>query len=226
MVGFLFLMLRQGASVVYADPNGSRPEWRAIVYSHRLVPVAYRISGFGYSLAGATIIYQCEKLRAYDEGFLWSVLGACLVLQGPVSYMSDVWSWGRHDMWSTIWTRLDPLMASTLFVICTAVIGYRAALGLFAVPISTISIWNAGSVIALVSKAMAARCSRRFVPECDEPGCVSPISAAQCEEILAWHTMWHSLPVVATFCVLDLALGWTFQLADATLALPAAAVHT
>lgn len=161
-------------------------------------PVADRISPFGYSLAGTLLIVHAECMRGYDAGCWWALMGFALVVQGVVSYASDVAGWGHHDCLAR---RIDPMMASVLFVFFGPVLGARSALGLFAIPASTIGIWLVGCVLALGCRCMGARASRR-----GRGGALD----ASCSEIMGWHVGWHALPLVACFCVLDLVHVWTF----------------
>ena len=178
--------------VFHGEPTADRPEWRPIVFSATPLAIAYRYSAFGYSLAGAMCVLYDIRLRKYDAGFWWTTLGTALIAQGIVAYMSDTISWGRHD---SMWRTIDPKMASILFILFGPGLGARAALGLFTVPFSTISIWLGACVLALFCKAMGSRASYK------ETCC--------CEELMLWHTGWHSLPFAAAFCILDLALGIT-----------------
>ena len=177
---------------LHGVPTADKLEWRPIVLGSTTLAIAYRYSAFGYSLAGAMCMVYDSSLRTYDAGFWWSTLGAALIVQGFVAYMSDVVSWGYSD---TIWRWVDPKMASILFVFFGPGLAMRGALGLFAVPSSTISIWLVACIVALFCKTMGARATYR--------------ESCRCEELMLWHTGWHSLPFVAAFCVLDLAFGIT-----------------
>ena len=185
--------------VFHGEPTADKIEWRSIVYSSTPLAILYRYSAFGYSVAGAMCVLYDSELRRYDAGVWWSTLGSALVVQGIVAYMSDVVSWGRHH---SVWRAVDPKMASILFVVFGPGLGTRAALGLFVVPPTTISIWLGACVLALICKSMGARAS--YKPTC----C--------CEELMLWHTGWHLLPLVAAFCVLDLAKGITHATGSAS----------
>lgn len=171
-------------------------EWRPYVFSSRPIAVVYRLSPLGYSVAGMLCVLYADRLRRYDTGFWWCVLGLALVAQGVVAYCSDVISWGQHH---SVWRVIDPKMASLLFCFFGPGLGTRAALGLFVVPETTIGIWLGACVLACFCKSMGAQASYR--PTC----CV--------EEMLLWHIGWHMLPLVAAFCILDLSYGWTHTLA-------------
>eukprot|EP01052_Picozoa_sp_SAG31_P035360 SAG31_NODE_4256_length_3414_cov_2.193665_3_plen_200_part_00 len=94
------LLLHSGSFSGGADAD--RPEWRPIVYSWSPLPVLYRVSPFFYSVSGAAMIYEQETLSVCDPWFPWASFGAALMVQGPVSYMADVWAWGRPSIWKTI----------------------------------------------------------------------------------------------------------------------------
>jgi predicted membrane channel-forming protein YqfA (hemolysin III family) len=179
-------------SPFHGNPTADRLEWRPIVYSSKPLAVIYRLSAFFYCIAGGLCMLYAERLRRYDNGFWWCGLGSLLVVQGVIAYMSDVVSWGRHH---SVWRSIDPIMASMLFVAFGPGICTRAALGLFVLPASTLSIWSIGCVLALFCKSMGAQASHRAT--C----CV--------DEMMLWHTGWHLLPLVAAFCILDLAFGLT-----------------
>ena len=187
------IMLAEVAGFFHGDPHADRPEWRHIVHGSSAIAVAYRVSSFGYSIAGVLLMMYAERLQRFDAGFWWYALGMALFAQGVISYMSDVYSWGRQH---SIWRAIDPKMASILFIFFGPCLGSRAALGYFQVPPSTIAIWLLSCVGALVCKAMGARASRS--------------KGSSCEELMLWHTGWHVLPFVAAFCILDLAFVWTF----------------
>ena len=178
--------------LVRSDPSADRPEWRPYVFSRHPLAVAYRYSAGGYSFAGLLLLLFADRMRSYDAGVWWCALGMALVVQGAVAYLGDVQSWGRPS----VWKQLDPLLASTLFLAFGPWLGARSLLGHFVVPRSTLSLWLAGCALALFAKAKAAQASRRAAP--------------RLEEMLAWHTLWHALPFLAVFCILDLAFMLTF----------------
>ena len=76
--------------------DADKMEWRPYVFSSRPIAVVYRLSPLGYSVAGMLCVLYADRLRRYDTGFWWCVLGLALVAQGDVAYCSDVISWGQH----------------------------------------------------------------------------------------------------------------------------------
>jgi hypothetical protein len=191
MPPFFLTRAIESATTVFLSPAGAdRAEWRPVIFSNRPLPIFYRASSWGYSVVGALLIIFAEQMRACDEGFWWRTVGAGLLVQGFLSYQSDVAMWGRHDAEARIWKLIDPLLASTLTVMVGPVICSRMALGVFTLPEELKHTWTLGVVMAIASKLMGARAAR------------SP--DVECETILLWHCGWHALPLVAVYCILGI----------------------
>ena len=140
-----------------AGDGADKPEWRHKVFACRPLPIAYRLSSFGYSVIGVMLILYEDAMRRCDKGFWWCAVGAALCVQGPVSYMGDVVCWGRQDRAARTWKALDPVLASTLTVVVGPIICYRMAQGVFSLPASIARTWTTGVVLAVTAKAMGAR---------------------------------------------------------------------
>ena len=65
--------------------------------------VSYQASCFLYSVAGITMLTVAyDALCLHSPDYYWRVLGLLLLLQGPVSYLGDVVSWGVESAYKTL----------------------------------------------------------------------------------------------------------------------------
>lgn len=179
-----------GVSMFLSPEGADKPEWRPIVFSNRTIPLIYRISSWGFSGVGALILMFINALRMCDSGFWWRTVGTGLSVQGGLSYMADVYTWGRRDRVSRMWKSLDTLSAGALTCICGPVVCCRMSLGLFGVDADITYYWIICVVFALTSKVMGARAARN--------------KNTSCECVLLWHCGWHALPWFGMLCVVGM----------------------
>lgn len=186
----MLVSLLQAISSTFVAPSDcDRPEWRSEVYSSTPLALWYRISPWGYSIVGVLLIVFSDDMSFCDSGLWWRAIGIGLCVQGLLSYLSDVWSWGRRDRAAGLAKALDPVLASTLFAIVGPLICYRMAVGLFSLPSVVSRTWMTGCVLAVASKVMGAQEMQKR----------NPIVT----HYLAWHGCgWHGLPVVAMYCIM------------------------
>lgn len=177
-----------GASIFFSPEGADKHEWRAIVFSYRPIPVIYRFSSWGFSVVGALILtFQKAMTEMCDAGFWWRTVGLGLCQQGVLSYMADVYTWGRRDLQAWLWKSLDSIFAAALTIFVGPVICYRMWLGSFVMDGDLQSAWVVGVMLALASKIMGARAARD--------------KDASCERVLLWHCGWHVLPFLGVFVV-------------------------
>ena len=176
------------AASLFLSPDGTdRAEWRSIVFSATPLPLAYRMSPWGYSMVGILLILYSDAMRACDAGFYWRTVGACLCVQGLFSYMSDVASFGRSDPTARFWKLIDPMLASTLTMAVGPILCTRMALGFFVMPEYILRTWTLGVSLTIGCKSMGARAARS--------------KDVTCQQILLWHCGWHAMPLVAMVCI-------------------------
>jgi hypothetical protein len=145
------------ANIFIAKDGADKYEWRPIVFSYRPIPLLYRLSSWGFTLVGVLILMFRAAMSRCDSGFWWRTVGSGLSLQGGMSYMADVYTWGRRDLLAQIWKWGDLLLACTLTSFCGPVMCYRMLLGSFVVDADLVSVWNLAVMLALASKIMGAR---------------------------------------------------------------------
>ena len=115
-------------------------------------------------------------------------MGASVALNGPLSYMGDVVTWGRPSRWKTA----DRVLATTNTLVTSSLI--PGALGLMHFPLASVVVLAVGIVAALL-------CKRRAT--------LAISAATNCREYLIFHSLWHLiLPAAAT--IAQLLLEWNF----------------
>lgn len=165
-----------------------RPDARNVVlHGSSFVARAYRASPWGYSGTGALTAFFADRLATYDGDFYWRTLGCFLMLQGFLSYMADVYAFGKP---ASPWHARDKYMATALTLVVGPLLGGRMLAGHCAVPAATGYLWVVSVVLALCCKCLGAYCSRHV---------------RRIEPFLAFHTGWHLLPFVSCGVVVDLA---------------------
>lgn len=176
--------------------RGTLPsEWRESVVTSRW----YTLSCFSYSFAGAVLLFVClfSPSRASRLPSLWSgdnhvvyrLLSLLLLLNGVLSYMADVETWGRKS----VWKELD-VACSTTNLLLQVAIGMRFAheqtskRGFQRGNESRILLLHvAGIVLSLVAKRRSVLCAQQ----------------GDVDGFLLWHGMWHyTLPLTATLSLL------------------------
>jgi hypothetical protein len=178
---------------MFFSPEGAdKQEWRSIVYSYRPIPLIYRMSSWGFSGVGALILTFTKAMSKCDSGMWWRTVGSGLCLQGILSYMADVYTWGRRDRFARVWKNLDALFAAVMTSFCGPVVCYRMLLGLFVLDADLLTMWNICVVLALASKVMGARAARK--------------NNISCEHLLLWHCGWHGLPWMGMVLVTSIVL--------------------
>jgi hypothetical protein len=185
--------VNKGALLFYSPEEADKQEWRSIVYSYRPIPIAYRCSPLGFTLCGILILTCAQAMYECDAGFWWRTVGVGLCLQGGLSYMADVHTWGRRDLCSRIWKSLDVLFAAALTSFCGPIVVYRMQLGIFVLDSDLRTLWLFAVTLALVSKILGAREARK-----DKDAC--------CELLLLWHCGWHALPWTGSLLITVIAL--------------------
>ena len=77
-------------------------------------------------------------------------MGASVALNGPLSYMGDVVTWGRPSRWKTA----DRVLATTNTLVTSSLIPF-GALGLMHFPLASVLVLAVGIVAALLCKRRA-----------------------------------------------------------------------
>lgn len=183
----------KGASIFYSPEGADKVEWLPIVFSNRPIPLIYRLSSWGFSLVGVLILTFANAMIRCDPGLWWRTIGVLLCVQGWLSYMADVYTWGRRDRLSRLWKSLDVYSAACLTSVTGPVVCCRMLLGYFLLEWDLVSAWSVGVMLALFSKIMGAREARK-------------LKDASCERLLLWHTGWHALPFMGVFLVVIVVL--------------------
>ena len=153
----------------------------------------YRVSSFCYCYPGLLLLLRPEPLyRAALPRCGWfpfRLMGASVALNGPLSYMGDVVTWGRPSRWKTA----DRVLATTNTLVTSSLIPF-GALGLMHFPLASVVVLAVGIVAALL-------CKRRAT--------LAISAATNCREYLIFHSLWHLiLPAAAT--IAQLLLEWNF----------------
>jgi hypothetical protein len=162
-------------------------EWRQTVYNNTPLSIFYRSSPFFYSLVGICVIVFYKRLREYDKTFTWIPFGFALFLQGFISYMGDVYTWGMVSNWKN----LDTIYAAFLTFVSGPIMIIRAFMGYANYPTSLPFLWGIFVIWAIVCKFMSTRVLRLNL---------------NVDEYLLWHGLWHCLPVYATAIILWLGI--------------------
>lgn len=166
---------------IVVEPIGLRP---IVMRSH-----FYCISSIAYSLAGLQVLVSSSKLKIVSNFFPWQTFGCLLMLQGIVSYLADVKTWGVRSMWKFI----DKLLATGL-TICCVILASAHMCAQLCLEWSYGVTFAAAIVVALECKR---RSSKALLTICSEPAALCELNA-----YLFWHTAWHvSLPVVSIFII-------------------------
>lgn len=187
----------KGASdmmMIFYSPEGTdRYEWRSIVFSYRPIPVIYRLSSWNFTVVGVLILTFANAMSQCDSGFWWQTCGVSLCLQGVLSYMADVHTWGRTDLISMMWKWLDVLSAVALTSFTGPVLCYRMLLGNFILDADLKFAWIVAVIFALGSKLMGGREARKK-------------EKTNLERLLLWHCGWHCMPLAGTFLIIMVVL--------------------
>lgn len=146
--------------------DGLFPEWQDRVYQHQW----YCASPFAYCVAGGLLLLRPEPLERGLPLFPWRCTGLGIVLNGFLSYMADVETWGRPSAWKMA----DRVLAvtNTLLQVCVVAL---SCLGYSHFPIESPSCLGIGVLLALVCKQRSS----------------AAMSRADCDAYLMWHSLWH-----------------------------------
>ena len=158
-------------------------EWRPTIYSSRLDAIFYRASPFLYSIIGLLLLVPSHNvaLQHCDQGFYWSAFGLGLILQGFVSYMGDVATWGRQSRWK----QFDLILAPSLTFIAVPTLALRGVLGVCRFPSGALPLWVTAGAVSIACKAQSAKCLSR----------PSRSPVADAADYMFWHGLWHCLPL-------------------------------
>ena len=148
------------------------PAWRPAIKRAWL----YRASCFTYSITGLSTILIAPTLTVFSgpccTWFPWWLLGLSVALNGLVSWMADVHTWGcprEHP-----WKQFDVVMASINTVLQLVVLALQL-LGPMSLPPELAVVFTAGLGTSLLCKWHSAAC----------------LNNGDCEGFLFWHTGWH-----------------------------------
>ena len=167
-----------------------RPEDRdAVIKGDTLLARCYRASPWAYALLGSTMVALSHRLRVRDPGYNWQVLGAALVAESAVSYLSDVRAFGDA---SSPWHATDRVFASVLMMACGPILALRLAMGVVVIPRALRNAWALAVTLGLTCKALSGRASRK----------------GRLDAYLLWHTLWHFLPVLSSVFLVAWAMDW------------------
>ena len=137
----------------------------------------YQISSFAYCIVGTATFVRPEPLLACAPHFPFCTMGFGIVVNGILSYMGDVYTWG---VWSR-WKAADIILATTntllqFLLVAMGICGYAAFPP------------EAPALLAL-SLAIALFCKARGT---------AAVARGDCARFLLYHSLWHyTLPLGA-----------------------------
>ena len=156
----------RGCCGLYAQDSALHPEWREPMLQHR----PYVASPFAYCLAGGLLALRPEPLERGLPLFPWRVTALSIVLNGFLSFMADVETWGRPSAWRVA----DRVFATTNTVLMATVV-LLGMLGHTHFATESVACLGSGVAVGLVCKQRASAAMAR----------------ADCDGFLLWHSLWH-----------------------------------
>lgn len=169
----------EGRSACCSAPvTGKRAEHQPVEW-HDAVQRAwwYRLSSFSYCVVGAATVARPEPLIACAPFFPFRVMGAAVFVNGLLSFMGDVVTWGYESHWKTA----DVLLATTNSAL-QAIIVLMSLAGFAHFPPASPALLGVSLVVALFCKHRGTEARER----------------GECDSYLWWHTAWHlTLPLGA-----------------------------
>ena len=137
----------------------------------------YRLSSFSYCVVGLLTALRPQPLVTCAPFFPFRAMGIGIFINGLLSYMGDVATWGY---WSR-WKAADIFLATTNTVL-QGVIVVMALLGFAQFPPLSPAVLGVSLVVALVCKQRGG----------------AAVARLDCYSFLRWHTAWHlTLPLGA-----------------------------
>lgn len=137
----------------------------------------YRFSSFSYCAIGALTVLRPEPLWACAPFFPFRTMGVGIFINGILSYMGDVVTWGYESWWKTA----DVCLA-VFNTILQAVIVFMAFEDIAHFPPVPPIVHGVSLIVALTCKRLGGLARAR----------------GDCHGFLRWHTAWHlTLPIGA-----------------------------
>ena len=107
----------------------------------------YRLSSFSYCVVGLATVVRPEPLLACAPFFPFRAMGVAIFINGLLSYMGDVWTWGYESPWKMA----DVLLATTNSVL-QGVIVLMSAAGFAHFPPASPALLGVSLAVALFCK--------------------------------------------------------------------------
>jgi len=184
------------AQFVQAEPRRWRPAVDCAWW--------YRASPLAFSLLGVHTLCSQHLLTPFAAWFPWRTLGVQSLLQGPLSYMADVGTWGRRS----VWKQLDCLSACILFSTAAGIPLFQLV-GWMNFPPDILAfnvVCVLGAIVSKVNSSIALGQGRELTNDAastwrskgttmsSDPMSFDPkvrSDTQACQRFLHWHTAWH-----------------------------------
>jgi hypothetical protein len=152
----------------------------------------FKLSCSSYSVLGCVLLRMLPVLSHYASPAFVTIAGVLAVVQGFLSYMADVHTYGRRSWWKVA----DATCATTGMLTATA-IPLLSAVGVMRFPPHTMGVWTVCVVASIRTKLRASALLR-------EGRATSVTSAAAAAAACTWmrqHEIWHLLPLALAACL-------------------------
>ena len=146
--------------------------------------LAYKLSCLTFSFAGAISLMSLDTLRTFVGWFPWQPFGFLCLIQGLLSYMADVYTFGRASPWKTA----DALCAIILTLVCASFPILQIA-GVMNFPSQVSTFFGAVILLALGCKFQSSNALEMGRDPRLDPTSIE--SHKHCIHYVFYHTAWH-----------------------------------